>query len=57
MKKMLCISVLALLTLSSCVCHNLGLKAGLNVASVNGDDTDNSDSRIGFFSVDLLNCV
>jgi len=49
MKKMLCILVLALLTLSSCVCHNLGLKAGLNLASLNGDDTDNLDVRTGIF--------
>lgn len=49
MKKMLCISLLAFLTLSSCICHNLGLKAGLNVASLNGDDTDNLDARTGMF--------
>lgn len=49
MKKVLLISIVSAIFLSSCVCHNLGLKAGLNVASVNGDDTDNLDSRIGFF--------
>ena len=49
MKKGLFISVLAVLTLSSCVCHNLGLKTGLNVATLNGDDTDNLDARIGMF--------
>jgi len=49
MKKVMLISVFAVLTLLSCVCHNLGLKAGLNVASLNGDDTDNLDARTGMF--------
>ena len=41
MKKVLLISILSAIFLSSCVCHNLGLKAGLNVASANGEYTDN----------------
>ena len=49
MKKVLLISMLALFTLSSCVCHNLGLKTGINVASINGDDTSNFDARTGMF--------
>jgi hypothetical protein len=49
MKRVLFISVLAVLTLSSCVCHNLGLKTGLNVATISGDDTDNLSSRTGLF--------
>jgi len=49
MKRVLFISFFALLTLSSCVCHNLGLKTGLNVASISGDDTSNLDARTGVF--------
>ncbi len=49
MKKVLLISIFSTLFLSSCVCHNLGLKAGLNVATLNGDDTDNFDARTGMF--------
>lgn len=49
MRKIVFISLLALLTLSSCVCHNLGLKTGVNVATLNGDDTDDLDSRTGMF--------
>ncbi len=49
MKKVLFVSVFAVLTLSSCVCHNLGLKSGLNVSTITGDETDNLESKIGFF--------
>ena len=49
MKKILLISILASVSLSSCVCHNLGLTTGLNMASVNGEDTDNFNARTGMF--------
>lgn len=49
MRKLLLISVVSSLILSSCVCHNLGLTAGLNMASINGDDTDNYSARSGMF--------
>lgn len=49
MKKVLLISILVALTLSSCICHNLGLKAGVNVASINGDESDNFDARTGMY--------
>ena len=49
MKKITFISMLVTLTLSSCICHNLGLKTGLNLATVNGDDTGNLDIRTGMF--------
>ena len=49
MKRILLMSILTMITLSSCVCHNLGLKTGLNVASISGDETENLSSRTGFF--------
>ncbi|MCH7525263.1 MAG: PorT family protein [Bacteroidetes bacterium] len=49
MKKALLISIVSAIFLSSCICHNLGLKAGLNVATLNGDDTDNFDARTSMF--------
>ncbi len=49
MKKVILISVLAVLMLSSCVCHNLGLKTGMNISTLNGDDTENFDARTGLF--------
>ena len=49
MKNNIFISILAVLTLSSCGCHNYGLKTGVNVTSIRGDDTENLNSRIGLF--------
>lgn len=37
------------LFLSSCICHNLGLKAGLNVSTINGDESNNLDVKTGMF--------
>lgn len=39
MKNLLFILALVSLTLSSCVCHNFGEKGGVNLASINGDNT------------------
>jgi len=49
MKNYVLISMLAVLILSSCACNRFGLKTGMNVASITGDDTDNLDSRVAFF--------
>ena len=49
MKNLLYISLVALLTLSSCVCHNIGLKAGPTISTISGDDTEDLDPKIGFF--------
>lgn len=49
MTKLLVVSILVTLFLSSCACHNYGFKAGLNMSSINGKDVDNTDARIGGF--------
>ena len=49
MKKAILISIISTLFLSSCICHNLGLKAGLNVASISGDESDDLNVRTGMF--------
>ena len=50
MKKLLCLSVFALCL--TVVAHgqslNIGAKAGINFASLNGDDTDEIDGRTSF---------
>lgn len=49
MKNYVLVSLMALFLLSSCACHRFGVKTGMNLASINGDDTDNLDSRVAFF--------
>lgn len=49
MKYPLYLSILGLTLLSSCVCQNIGLKAGPNISTISGDDTGNLDPKIGFF--------
>lgn len=48
MKNLSFILMLVLFTFTSCGCHFYGLKSGLNVSTLNGDDTDNLDPKMGF---------
>lgn len=50
MKKLLCLSIftLCLTFVATGQSLNVGAKAGLNVASLNGDDTDEIDGRTSF---------
>ena len=47
MKNLLILLVLVTLTFTSCSCHYYGLKSGLNVSSINGDDIGGTQSRLG----------
>jgi len=49
MKKLLFLSLLAVLALSSCATTHYGIRGGLNLANINGDDTDNLSTRTGIF--------
>jgi hypothetical protein len=57
MRKSMFLSALVLsLMLNSCAVCNWGVKAGPNFASIGGDDTDNLDSRTGFFIGAITEC-
>ena len=47
MKRSFFILVLAVLTLMSCAAPQVGVKAGVNMSRVSGDDADSFDSRTG----------
>jgi len=48
MKIYVLISMLALFLLSNCAYYRFGIKSGMNLASITGDDTKNLDSRVAF---------
>ena len=48
MKNLPFLLIFATLTFTSCGCHYYGLKSGLNVASINGDDMGDTQPRLGF---------
>ncbi|MBT8321579.1 MAG: PorT family protein [Eudoraea sp.] len=49
MKKLIFLSLLAVLALSSCATTHYGFRGGLNLANINGDDTDNLSTRSAIF--------
>jgi len=49
MKNLPFLLVLVAFTFTSCGCHYYGFKSGLNVSSINGDDTGDTQPRLGFF--------
>lgn len=49
MKKVIFLSLLVVLALSSCVSTHYGLRGGVNFADINGDDTENVSARTGIF--------
>ena len=49
MKKFIFLSLLVVLALSSCATTHYGIRGGLNLANINGDDTDNLSTRTGIF--------
>uniref|UniRef100_UPI002628AD57 porin family protein n=1 Tax=uncultured Muriicola sp. TaxID=1583102 RepID=UPI002628AD57 len=58
MKKLMILSVLAISALlTSCATCNLGVRTGPTFANINGDDTDNLDTKVGMFFGAYTECM